>query len=277
MKMCAACQGANPPEANFCILCRAPFERAKGAYCDKGHAMHPSWTECLECRGERSQVQDFGSEPARAPTVLSDDHSVLPSSRQYTVIEVSPPVIPQGSLQTTAAAVSPSRVAKPSEPSVSAAPLRVKTVFGTAPQAAAPAAPGPPVRVPGNYSGIPVGAPPPPSETEKRTERRIVGILLTYTWRPEGQIFPIREGRNRIGRSNECEISLPEDSHLSGLNSHITYRKNFTIGDLVSMGGTDLNGEPVEENYVKLPNYAQIRAGSTHFTFIAVDPATGAV
>jgi len=30
--------------------------------------------------------------------------------------------------------------------------------------------------------------------------RRIVGVLITYTWRTEGQIFAIREGRNYVGR-----------------------------------------------------------------------------
>jgi hypothetical protein len=98
-------------------------------------------------------------------------------------------------------------------------------------------------------------------------------MLLTYTWVPEGQIFPVREGRNRIGRNNECEIQLPGDAHLSGLNTYITYRKDFKIGDFGSMGGTDLNGEPVEDTNEFLPNYAQIRAGATHFVFIASDPA----
>ena len=96
--------------------------------------------------------------------------------------------------------------------------------------------------------------------------------MLTYTWRPEGQIFPVREGRNLIGRNPECDIAIPEDPHLSDTNSHITYRKNFTLGDMVSMSGTDLNGVPVEDNFVKLPNYAQIRTGSTHFTFIIAEP-----
>jgi len=141
--------------------------------------------------------------------------------------------------------------------------MRRETQFGgPAVQPPVPASAGP---------AIPPAAP----EPEKKTERRIVGILLTYTWKPEGQIFPIREGRNRIGRNSECEIALTEDPHLSGINSHITYRKNFTIGDLVSMGGTDMNGDPVEETHVRLPNYAQIRAGSTHFTFIVADPAAG--
>ncbi len=223
--------------------------------------MHPSWKECLECQGERSQLMDYG-EPPRMPTLM--EPSTASSPRGATVIEVPPghpshPAHVPGSPQTTGP-LSSTRVVKPREqPAPATAPPpatpRVKTVFGGSDSESAPAAASPVV--------------------EKKVDRRIVGLLLTYTWKPEGQIFPVREGRNRIGRNAECEIALPEDPHLSGVNSHITYRKNFTIGDLVSMSGTDMNGVPIEETYVKLPNYAQIRAGSTHFTFIAVDPATG--
>jgi hypothetical protein len=100
----------------------------------------------------------------------------------------------------------------------------------------------------------------------------VVGVLVTYSWKPEGQVFPVREGRNLIGRGTECEICVPDDPTLSNVNSHITYRKNFVIGDMVSMSGTDLNGEPVEDKFVPLPNYSTLRTGSTHWTFIVIEP-----
>jgi hypothetical protein len=104
--------------------------------------------------------------------------------------------------------------------------------------------------------------------------RKIVGILITYSWRPDGQLFAVREGRNLIGRDPEkCEIAIPDDQTLSAVNSHITFRKSFVIGDNVSMSGTDLDGEPIEEQFKPLGNYATIRTGSTHWTFIAVSPA----
>jgi hypothetical protein len=101
---------------------------------------------------------------------------------------------------------------------------------------------------------------------------RIVGVLITYSWTPEGQIFPVREGRNVIGRDPECEVHVPEDMTMSSRNSHISFRQNFVVGDLVSKMGTDLNNEPVEEQFRPLGNYAQIRAGSTHFIFIMISP-----
>lgn len=99
---------------------------------------------------------------------------------------------------------------------------------------------------------------------------------MTYSWKPEGQIFPVREGRNLIGRGEECDIRIPEDPMLSQVNSHITYRRNFVVGDMVSMGGTDLNGEPVEEQFRPLENHARIRTGSTHWVFVVIDPVSAA-
>jgi hypothetical protein len=105
------------------------------------------------------------------------------------------------------------------------------------------------------------------------SQRKIVAILVTYSWKPEGQVFPVREGRNLIGRGEECDIRIPEDTMLSQVNSHITFRKNFVVGDMVSMGGTDLNGEAIEQQFVPMSNYAQIRTGSTHWSFVIIDPA----
>ena len=105
--------------------------------------------------------------------------------------------------------------------------------------------------------------------------RKVVAILVTYSWSPEGQVFPVREGRNFIGRDKDCEICVPEDQTMSGRNSHITYRQNFVVGDMVSMTGTDLNGTPIEEQFHALGNYATIRAGSTYFTFIVIKPQSG--
>jgi len=102
--------------------------------------------------------------------------------------------------------------------------------------------------------------------------RRVIAVLVTYSWKPEGQVFPIREGRNLIGRGDECDVKIPDDAMLSSVNSHITFRQSFTMGDMVSMGGTYLNGEVVEEQFRPLSNLSTIRAGSTQLLFVIVDP-----
>ena len=119
---------------------------------------------------------------------------------------------------------------------------------------------------------------PPPQETTSENpprpaQRKIVGVLITYSWRTDGQMFPVREGRNLIGRGAECEIQIPEDNTLSNVNTHITFRKSFTVGDMVSMSGTDINGTPMEEQFVPLENGAKLRTGSTHWTFLAMPAA----
>ena len=103
-------------------------------------------------------------------------------------------------------------------------------------------------------------------------QRRIVGILVTYSWNPDGEIFPIREGRNLIGRDPDCDVCVSVDHAMSGHNTHITFRTNFVVGDLISMSGTDVNGEPIEQQFQPLLNYSTIRAGSTKFIFISIHP-----
>jgi Inner membrane component of T3SS, cytoplasmic domain len=159
-------------------------------------------------------------------------------------------------------------------PPVPATPQRRVTVFdpsalGTAARSAAAPLndlPKPPAAAAGDAQ---------PKPPVSAAGRKIVGVLITYSWSDQGQIFPVYEGRNRIGSDPvQCDIVIPQDDTLSAINSHIVFRKSFTIGDDVSMGGTDLDGEPVEVAFVPLRNYARIRAGSTHFTFIAVQPPT---
>jgi len=103
--------------------------------------------------------------------------------------------------------------------------------------------------------------------------RRIIGILISYTWKAEGQVFPIREGRNYIGRDNDCEISLPEDSQMSSKHATIICRdgKSFMIDDEKSMNGTFVNDSSVEEKQ-RLSNYSKIKTGSTICTFIIINP-----
>jgi hypothetical protein len=98
--------------------------------------------------------------------------------------------------------------------------------------------------------------------------RRMVAVLVTYTWKPEGQLFPVREGRNYIGRDAECEVCLPNDTQMSSRHSTILYRgMDFWISDADSMNGTYVNGENVEEKQ-RLPDSATIRTGATVWRFV---------
>jgi len=102
----------------------------------------------------------------------------------------------------------------------------------------------------------------------------MLAILVSTTWKPEGEVFPIRGERTRVGRG-PLEISLSHDRAMSDFHAIILIRlkgrRGFTLSDNASQNGTYLNGELIEEA-VPLPNYARIRMGSTEFTFIVVDP-----
>jgi len=111
--------------------------------------------------------------------------------------------------------------------------------------------------------------------------RKIVGALVTYSWVPGGQLFPIREGRNYIGiggagtvsSGQGCDIQVPQDAKMSRVHALILCRsgKNEII-DQQSSNGTFLNGEMLFSNQsVHLDHNAEIKTGSTLWTFIKIE------
>jgi hypothetical protein len=237
MKSCPKCLQENDDAANYCVLCRSPFNAGGALTCPKGHVLDPTWTECVYCGLDKTPAAAAVISPSSRPKTVVEDMSGVP------VTPSGPPPLPP-----PPASIVDSASGRPQFPVGGG--RRGKTVYVAPPeQDAAP------------------GAEP------RQQDRKILGVLVTYSWKPGGQVFPVREGRNLIGRGAECEIQVPEDATLSNVNTHITFRKNFTIGDMVSMSGTDLEGEPIEEQFVPLGNYARIRTGSTHWTFVILEPS----
>ena len=111
--------------------------------------------------------------------------------------------------------------------------------------------------------------------------RRIVGAMVTYTWRPEGQLFQVYEGRNFIGRADmsgeaaprPCDIQMPQDTQMSAEHALILCRQgHYEIIDQETTNGTLVNGELLKANLpAELRNYAKIRTGTTEWTFITID------
>jgi Zn ribbon nucleic-acid-binding protein len=263
MRTCPRCTTENADTEKFCRQCASPLQQSSGKTCPSGrHTMDPAWTECAYCKQE-----NVGPLPARVPAV-----------RQATVIET--PTMPRsGSERPIPYKEDPPFPPRPPRPASPAASFPANANPGM-PQPVTP-----PVDRSRSHTEFrpafnPVSNPvsdaqrAAPATSAVSSGRKIVGLLITYSWVPEGQIFPIREGRNYIGRDNDCEVCVPDDQTMSGRNSHITFRQNFVVGDLVSMTGTDVDEVPIEEQFRSLPNYATIRAGSTHFTFISIKPPT---
>jgi hypothetical protein len=267
MKTCPSCKTPNAATAKFCGNCMAPLPQPAGKTCPAGrHVMEPDWTQCAYCRSDTASVSQVpvpasggSSGYSRRPTVVeSAGSSSLPAGVRETLPAAHYPgdkSLPQRPapkpFKPGGVPLPPPLVSRPNVPPPSNAPAPNRTVYR--PESSQGHAPSHPVHAP--------------------TQRRVVGILVTYSWKPDGEIFPVREGRNLIGRDPDCEICVPVDQTMSGRNTHITFRTTFVVGDLVSMKGTDLNGYPIEQQFLSLPNYSVIRAGSTHFTFIAIEPA----
>ena len=55
--------------------------------------------------------------------------------------------------------------------------------------------------------------------------RRVVGVLVTYSTNPLGEVFKIYEGRNVIGRSPAVDIPVPSDSNMS--SEHLRILSGF--------------------------------------------------
>ena len=194
-----------------------------------------------------------GPAGARVATVVEGAEPLRPSPPPPPAIRPSPPPppLPQPAVRPSPPPPIPQPSPAPPVPQAGPPPARRgQTVYAPSP---APGVNGPPAGV--------------------VAKRKVIGVLVTYSWNPEGQMYPVREGRNLIGRGEECDIRVMEDPAMSQVNSHITFRQNLVLGDMVSMGGTDLNGEAVEEQFRPLGNYAQIRTGSTVWLFVVVDPA----
>lgn len=114
--------------------------------------------------------------------------------------------------------------------------------------------------------------------------RRIVATLTTYSWIPAGEIFSIREGKNYIGSGNVrseadhrlCDICVPQDSDLSAEHALILSRSGHCIiMDQQSANGTFVNGQRVPRQGLDLPQFAQIKTGSTVWNLLMLVAPVG--
>jgi len=105
------------------------------------------------------------------------------------------------------------------------------------------------------------------NQSEKRTASRLVGWLVTYDLDPNGVDFRLFEGRNLIGRDFNCGICL-NDNKVSGQHAILLYRNGkFRIKDNLSVNGTYVMGEDIEDETVILNDGDIIKVGNTNLLF----------
>lgn len=103
-------------------------------------------------------------------------------------------------------------------------------------------------------------------------DRKIIGLLVTYSTKPSGEIFNLYEGRNIVGRDPRESSIVVRDGNMSAKHLLILYRAIegvYWASDMDSSNGTYINGEFVSER-VKLNTNDVIVIGATKFIFLAI-------
>ncbi|ALL70955.1 FHA domain (plasmid) [Paraburkholderia caribensis MBA4] len=112
--------------------------------------------------------------------------------------------------------------------------------------------------------------------TEHRSPRRkITGVLVTFTWERQGDLFALYEGRNVIGKGTveseggrPCDVLLSVDATMSNEHAVILCRAGrYELFDSRSTNGTYADDEFVESAGVMLRDGARIKTGETVWLF----------
>lgn len=102
--------------------------------------------------------------------------------------------------------------------------------------------------------------------------RRIVGILVSYTHNPLGEVYKVYEGKNTIGRAPTCDIPITSDSNISSQHLLVLYREAegvFWAVDQNSSNGTYINGSFASDR-MKLNTNDVIVIGATRLLFLVI-------
>ena len=106
-------------------------------------------------------------------------------------------------------------------------------------------------------------------KNEVRSTRKLKGWIVSFDLDPMGKDYKIFEGRNFIGSSNKCDISISGDQSISSNHSLILCKKNkLWLRDEMSSNGTFLNNEELEPNQSpELSDGDEIKIGNSTFKF----------
>jgi hypothetical protein len=109
-------------------------------------------------------------------------------------------------------------------------------------------------------------------QTDKDRERKkLTGFLVSYSLSPNGEFFPLYEGKNIIGRAETANVSIQNDSAISDRHVSILNRtvdRKFKFKDEQSSNGTFINEELLDDGELK--NLDIIRVGNTRLLFMEI-------
>lgn len=111
-------------------------------------------------------------------------------------------------------------------------------------------------------------------ETQLGENKRLVGLLVSYSAVSTGEVYKVFEGVTTIGRATTCDIPFPNDSHMSSKHLMIQYvaaKGLFKAKDLGSSNGTNVNGKIyVMDECIDLKSNDRIILGSTMLIFLSI-------
>lgn len=101
--------------------------------------------------------------------------------------------------------------------------------------------------------------------------RYVVGWLVGLNGKARGEAFPVRMGRNILGRSKECEVVV-DDEQASAHHADLVYRpeeRRYILMDHNSTNGTYVNGKEIEPRR-DLVSRDIVTIGSHRFLFVSL-------
>ena len=113
-------------------------------------------------------------------------------------------------------------------------------------------------------------------ETGVNENRRLVGLLVSYSAVSSGEVYKVFEGRTTIGRDRTCDIPFPNDNHMSAKHLLIQYveaKGSFRAQefDKGSANGSYVNGQVyVLGDVIDLKDKDVIVIGGTKFVFLVI-------
>ena len=133
----------------------------------------------------------------------------------------------------------------------------------------------PPTRASAAAPALHVQSPPPQERTvaaakfEHGTKRYVVAWLIGLNGAARGESFPVRMGRNVIGRDRNSDVVVPDDQ-ASAHHADLVFRpeeRRFILMDHTSTNGTYVNETEIEPRR-DLAGKDIIRIGSHRFLFM---------
>ncbi len=98
----------------------------------------------------------------------------------------------------------------------------------------------------------------------EQVNARLAGWLVSFDIDPMGKEFRLYEGRNKIGRADNCTVTV-DDSSVSEEHALLYVKDNkVLLQDELSTNGTFVNGRKIEER-VSLNDNDKVRFGNIGF------------